>query len=32
MMFNWHLPASAGTVVEGDSASLHMEFVLSQDL
>ncbi|MDP3065023.1 MAG: hypothetical protein Q8O40_17740 [Chloroflexota bacterium] len=31
LMFDWYLPASAGTVVEGDSASLDMEFVLSQD-
>ncbi|MDP3063965.1 MAG: SipW-dependent-type signal peptide-containing protein [Chloroflexota bacterium] len=31
LMFNWHLPASAGIVIDGDSASLDMEFVLNQD-
>ena len=31
LMFNWHLPASAGIVIDGDSASLDMDFSLSQD-
>jgi hypothetical protein len=31
LQFNWHLPASTGAIVDGDSASLDMDFVLSQD-